>query len=121
MKLGRFTNFARGTAALRPSAGCATTDSRGLSIQLLVATLLLPCFLVVLTGCDDDAYKADRNMKVQPRFDPMEPTSLFPDGRSERPKVEGTVARGQLRIDREFYEGVVNGKVIDHFPASFTL
>ncbi len=83
--------------------------------------LLVLCVAALTTGCDDDAYSPDHNMKVQPRFSPMEPTNLFPDGRSERPKVEGTIARGQLHIDRAFYEGVIDGKPIQYFPPNFKL
>jgi mono/diheme cytochrome c family protein len=86
-----------------------------------VALLLLLSCLILLTGCDQGASESDRNMKIQPRFDPMEPTNLFPDGRSERPKVEGTIARGQLRTDTAYYEGVINGKPIENFPPGFTL
>jgi mono/diheme cytochrome c family protein len=55
-------------------------------------------------------------MHIQPRYDPLAGTDFFGDGRSARPVVEGTVARGQLRIDRARYTGKVNGQDVDVFP-----
>src|ERR1700731_253795 len=39
------------------------------------------------------------DMHVQPRQNPLSHSDFYPDQRSERPPVEGTVARGQLRED----------------------
>ena len=66
-------------------------------------------FLAMLSGCRQD-------MHVQPRYQPEDPSSFFADGRSERPPVEGTVARGQLRTDELLFTGKVNGVVADLFP-----
>jgi mono/diheme cytochrome c family protein len=67
----------------------------------------------LLVGCRQD-------MHVQPKYVPEDPSSFFPDGRSERPPVEGTVARGQLRTDELLYTGRINGAVTDMFPFSIT-
>lgn len=56
--------------------------------------------LSLLGGC------RRRDMFDQPRYDPLEPSSIFPDGASARRPVEGTVARGELRTDRAFHSGV---------------
>ena len=72
---------------------------------------LLPSIL--LAGCRQD-------MHVQPRYEPEDPSTFFADGRSERPPVEGTVARGQLRTDELLYTGRVNGAVADIFPFAIT-
>jgi mono/diheme cytochrome c family protein len=45
-------------------------------------------------------------MASQPSFRPLRPTSFFEDGRSARPLVPGTVARGHLRDDPLLYEGL---------------
>lgn len=68
---------------------------------------------VLLSGCRQD-------MQVQPRYQPEDPSTFFSDGRSERPPVEGTVARGQLRTDELLYSGRVNGAVADLFPFAIT-
>ncbi len=59
-------------------------------------------------------------MHVQPKYKPLEPSSFFDDGRSARPVVPGTVARGHLRIDEHLYAGKVNGVLVDTFPFPIT-
>ena len=70
-------------------------------------------FSALLLGCRQD-------MHVQPKYVPGDPSSFFPDGRSERPPVAGTVARGQLRTDELLYAGRTNGAVADIFPFPIT-
>src|ERR1700720_3344250 len=74
---------------------------------------LLGAVAMLLSGCRID-------MHLQPKYLPYEPSSFFPDGRSERPQVEGTVARGQLRTDELFYTGKINGAEADQFPFPIT-
>jgi mono/diheme cytochrome c family protein len=45
-------------------------------------------------------------MDQQPRFDAQTTSALFADGRSSRPPVAGTVARGDLNRDAAFREGL---------------
>lgn len=59
-------------------------------------------FLAVSAGCQ-------QKMADQPSFKPLTPTDFFPDGRSARPTVAGTVPRGHLRIDNAFYTGRIGG------------
>ena len=61
------------------------------------------------TGCRQD-------MHNQPRYKPLAATEFFGDGRSARPTIPDTVARGQLRLDQARYTGKVNGKDVDYFP-----
>jgi mono/diheme cytochrome c family protein len=49
-------------------------------------------------------------MQDQPKFFPQRGTSFYADGRSVRPQVEGTVARGQGDDDSYFLTGMVGGK-----------
>jgi mono/diheme cytochrome c family protein len=44
-------------------------------------------------------------MQDQPKYITYRASGFFRDGLSSRPLVEGTVARGFLRADREFYTG----------------
>ncbi len=60
------------------------------------------------------------DMHVQPRYSPLDSSDFFEDGRSARPAVPGTVARGHLRIDQHFYTGKVNGNAVDTFPFPVT-
>ena len=59
-------------------------------------------------------------MHNQPKFIPQRGTDFFADGRSARPQVEHTVARGQLREDQYFYTGLVDGKEQDALPFPVT-
>jgi mono/diheme cytochrome c family protein len=65
------------------------------------------------TACRND-------MHNQPKYKPFAATNFFGDGRSERPAIEDTVARGQLHLDDARYTGKVNGKDIDYFPIQIT-
>ncbi len=69
--------------------------------------------LIALAGCRED-------MQDQPRFKPLRQSDFYADGRSERPLIENTVARGQLREDAYFYSGMVNGQAgnVMPFPAT---
>ena len=59
-------------------------------------------------------------MHDQPKFVPQRGTAFFADGRSARPQVENTVARGQLHEDSYFYTGMINGKEGDALPFAVT-
>jgi mono/diheme cytochrome c family protein len=60
-------------------------------------------------------------MQDQPKFIPLRPTNFFGDQRSERPLIDGTVARGHLNDDTAFYTGMgPDGKPVDTFPFPVT-
>lgn len=59
-------------------------------------------------------------MHNQPKYIPLRPSNFFDDHRSERPFVEGAIARGHLDDDELFYTGKVNGKLADEFPFAVT-
>lgn len=63
----------------------------------------------LLSGCRLD-------MHLQPKYLPYSPTDFFHDGRSERQPVEGTVARGHLRLDELMFTGRENGAESNRFP-----
>lgn len=69
--------------------------------------------LLLTTACRQD-------MHNQPRYKPFAATNFFGDGRSERPTILDTVARGQLRVDEARYTGKVDGKDVDYFPIQMT-
>jgi mono/diheme cytochrome c family protein len=61
------------------------------------------------------------DMQDQPKYIPLRPSDFFPDGRSARPIVAGTVARGHLEADTAFYTGKgANGKPLEAFPFPVT-
>jgi len=80
----------------------------------VIAIALVLLALFALAGCRQD-------MQDQPKFIPLRPTTFFDDGRSERPLIEGTVARGHLNGDVAFYTGMgPDGKPVDTFPFPIT-
>lgn len=46
-----------------------------------------------------------RDMQDQPKMKPYRESTFFGDGLSSRPPVEGTIPRGYLRSDKEYYTG----------------
>ncbi len=71
--------------------------------------------LGLVAGCRQD-------MHDQPKYQPLEASAFFGDGRSARPPVQGTVARGddELRADDHLYLGKVNGVDVETFPFPIT-
>jgi mono/diheme cytochrome c family protein len=69
--------------------------------------------LAVLSACRLD-------MQVQPKQNPLSRSDFFADQRSERPPVEGTVARGQLREDSYFYTGRTGSDPGNYMPFPVT-
>ena len=63
-----------------------------------------------LVGCDR------LDMYDQPRYKPLAASSFFDDGLSARPRVEGTVARGELRDDEPLYTGKEAGQLVSQIP-----
>jgi hypothetical protein len=65
-------------------------------------------------GCRQD-------MHDQPKYIPLRPSDFFGDGRSERPLIEGTVARGHLDDDTAYYTGRgPDGTFVNEFPFPVT-
>lgn len=59
-------------------------------------------------------------MQDQPRYKPLAATDFFGDGRSARPEIPDTVARGELHLDQARYTGKVNGVDVTEFPFPIT-
>jgi hypothetical protein len=75
--------------------------------------ICLSALALLFAGCRMD-------MHEQPKYLPYEPTTFFDDGRSERPVVPGTVARGHLHLDELLYTGKENGVFANKFPFPIT-
>jgi mono/diheme cytochrome c family protein len=76
--------------------------------------LLLAAVVILPAGCY-------QKMGEQPSLRPLKPSDFFADGRSSRPPVPGTVARGQLRIDTVLYTGRDSaGKLTTEYPFEIT-
>jgi mono/diheme cytochrome c family protein len=91
-----------------------TRRSLRVSSFFILRSALCVLLLVSLTACQ-------QKMANQPRYDPLEASDFFADGMSARPRVEGTVARGEMSSDGFFDTGKINGAVADGFPIAVTL
>ena len=69
--------------------------------------------LLTVAGCRQD-------MHDQPKYRPLRPSTLFADGSSARPLIEGTVARGTLQEDEAFFTGKLSGATVKQLPFQIT-
>lgn len=70
---------------------------------------LLALYTLFLAACGGQ-------MSDQPRYEPLEASRFFADGKASRDLVPGTVARGRLWDDAHLYEGMEEGGVAENFP-----
>ena len=70
---------------------------------------------LLMVGCE-----LRQAMYDQPKYESLEASDVFEDGLSARQPVEGTVARGQLRLDSHLYGGKVNGELATTLPLEVT-
>ena len=75
-----------------------------------VFCLLLTAYCLLFSGCR-------RDMQDQPKAIAYRESTFFKDGVSSRSPVEGTVPRGYLRADREFFFGKKSGGAAGRMPA----
>ena len=91
-----------------------------------VAVTLGLAALVVLAGCrgmrsEDPPIHPNLNMDFQEKFEAQEANPFFADGAAMRTPVPGTVPRGLLREDTEFYLGrTENGAFVEEMPVPAT-
>jgi mono/diheme cytochrome c family protein len=74
---------------------------------------VLVLLAAAVTACRQD-------MHDQPKYRPLRGSELFADGRSARPLVEGTVARGTLREDAVLYTGKTAAGFVTEIPVPVT-
>jgi mono/diheme cytochrome c family protein len=86
-------------------------SNRRRPLALLAAALVVAGGLA--SGCRQD-------MHDQPKFKPYAKSDFFPDQRSARPLVAGTIARGGLREDTLLFTGKVDGQPSAVFPFPVT-
>ena len=61
-----------------------------------------------------------QTMADQPKYDPLEASNFFADGMSARPRLPGTVARGEIENDGFVSTGKINGVEGDGYPFPVT-
>ena len=100
-----------GGSKVHVGAGALARPVEQSSTAISRAALLI--LLALFSGCRLD-------MQVQPKQNPLSRSDFFTDQRSERPPVEGTVARGQLHEDTYFYTGKAGSTFGDYMPFPVT-
>jgi len=75
---------------------------------------LVLVFVLLLASCR-------QKMADQPRYDPYDASTFFPDMLSARPLPVGTIPHDQPRRNELLDRGMINGKVADRFPFPITL
>ena len=78
-------------------------------IAVLVVAIAAAAVAAGSSGCH-------RDLRYQPRIDPLEKSRFFADGIGARPVPAGTVARGQLKEDRVFHTGLAGDQLAAAFP-----
>jgi mono/diheme cytochrome c family protein len=91
----------------RPPLGIGGQTRRLAAAATLVAALALA------GGCRQDMHQA-------PRYDPLEASDFFADGRASRPIVQGTIPRGFLREDAVYYTGKQGAAFVTDVPVAIT-
>ncbi len=77
------------------------------------ATWLAVAALAALAGCHTD-------MIDQPRYEPLEKSDFFEDGRASRPLVAGAVAYQSPPMDDVLHTGKVSGELTSELPMPLT-
>ncbi len=107
-RAGRARDERHSSRALRKAHGKASRRTaqlrRGAALVLLAAAV---------TACRQD-------MHDQPKYKPFRESEIFPDKRSARPFVAGTVARGTLREDEVFFTGKAGKDFVTEIPVKVT-
>ncbi|MEL7832402.1 c-type cytochrome [Fodinibius sp. N2] len=93
------------------------------SKYLLLAVIVLP---LALAGCrgekfDSQPVHPNMNMDQQERFEPQEKNEFFADNRAMRKPVDGTIARGDLKEDKAYYQGInEDSSFVEEIPVDLT-
>jgi mono/diheme cytochrome c family protein len=78
-------------------------------------------FVAWLTGLIGFSGACHRDMYDQPRFEPLEKSDFFADGRSARPLPAGAVPYLQLPNDTPLQTGRANGALIEDIPVPISV
>ena len=92
------------------SSSVAYPDWLKWSLAVFAVLLLIPPALIAkarVATSDTPRIHLIQDMDFQPKFKAQQPTTIFRDGRAARPAIAGTLARGDLQEDVEYFRGVV--------------
>jgi mono/diheme cytochrome c family protein len=74
---------------------------------------VLVALALVASACRQD-------MHDQPRIEPLEASAVFADGRGSRPRIPGTIARGERVYDAHLTDGRDGAELATTFPFPVT-
>ena len=95
---------------LAVSSKNATRASDVVVTRLRSAKLRTALVLLLTAHCSLLTGACRRDMQDQPKMKPFRSSTFYADGLSTRPPIEGTVARGFLKEDTEFFTGKKQGR-----------
>jgi mono/diheme cytochrome c family protein len=90
--------------------------------MILVVVTWLPLALIArarATRSTEPRIQIMQDMGVQPKFKEQATDSVFADDRAMRPKIPGTVARGELDADDNYYHGFT--RIFDNSSGSWKI
>jgi len=97
-------------------------------VKRFLLTVFIVAGLFIVNGCfrglpsDKPPIHLNPNMDKQPKYKAQEASAFFEDGSVMRLNIEGTVARGELREDLEFFTGKDSrGEFINRSPVKLDL
>lgn len=91
--------------------------------HILFAAIVLPLVLSACRGqiSKEEPVHPNMNMDQQRRFEPQEKNNFFEDNRAMRQPVEGTIARGNLKQDKPYYQGInEDSSFVEDIPVDVT-
>lgn len=95
-----------------------TVSRTNISILLLMATIMLSCRGQI---SEKPPIHPNPNMDFQERYNAQETNSFFENNMAMRAPVDGTIARGHLKQDDAYYEGLdENGDLVQDIPVEVT-
>ena len=87
-------------------------------LRTALPLVLISWLLVFVVGCSQNM--TFQMMGSQPKYLPLAPGNLFPNGQSAQPPVADTVARGHLQDDTARYTGKDGNAAVTTFPYTVT-
>ena len=99
-------------------SAAAPSLTTNLSLRSRHVSLLLSLLVVFLVGCSQNM--TFQMMGSQPKYLPLAPGNLFPNGQSAQPPVADTVARGHLQDDTARHTGKDGNADVTTFPYTVT-
>lgn len=99
------------------------TKQMKITKHLISAALLLPLVLMSCRGqkSEKPPIHPNLNMDQQEYFEPQEVNEFFDDNRAMRKPVEGTIARGNLKQDKAYHQGInEDSSFVEEIPVEVT-